>query len=321
MFNRRNFISTASGLGLTAALGGLAFGQETPGGGGSASDPGQILPGPFGYLGGNPSDVGGGTKNEMLDEVGETLEEVGEWEMTVGAGAAGVGAGIFTVTGETGVGAVVGAGVVGFGGGMFIAGAIGSGIGVAIGVIAGDPPRPNYKVSPTCGLPTITGLGTLDPVVQKGIQSALAAFASSASTLAALELWQGAHAANDAQWRTKHRASFVSGWNQMRLDLKTYAQDAHQALEVFKATVGKKPNGMKTLQNKVKQEMPKMKGFVQQELAKLETGFEATCPNDAKLLDPVAANFTPPTSMLSISDVQAKLKRLGQLADRLPVYS
>lgn len=331
MIDRRKFIATGTGLGLSSLLGQLAFAQMDPGGG---TDAGQVLPGPFGYLGGNPGDLPGGPpgegddekkdKNTTLQEGADNLQEFGDWAMTVGEGGVAIGGGIIVVTGETGVGAVVGAMVGGGGAGLFAGGAFASGVGMALGWIADDPPRPNYQVSASCGVPNmnaLTGLQGLSAPYKDMVKSGLELFSSSASTLAALELWQGAHMANDAQWRIRHRASFVSSWNAMRQDLKAYAKASKTALKTFRTDLNAEENGLETLKSRVKTNRANLKSRVLSEMSALENLLSASCPNDSKLILQAAKKFNPPAKMASFKEIAGKLDRLEAVADRLPVYS
>ena len=266
---RRQFMKLTAGAALLTLHPLLA---QDPGG--PHSDPGQILPGPFGYLGGagkvdapDPDDDDDDDEKGLAGEAADFAQDVGNWGMGAGGLGMAAGAGIFTFTGETGVGAGVGVFVFGGGLGMGVTGAAISGAGILLDAVSEDPPRPDYKRNPDCKAVRVQDIPTLAKVPAEMVphlNTCFRAYASSANTLASLELHGGATLAKDAEWRRRHRANFVKYWNQMRSDLADAARAEEKVLSEYRKILKKHKVTPKVLTSGYQREQRKVQDYLRQ---------------------------------------------------------
>lgn len=197
--SRRKFLTSTGGCLLAATTPNLLLAQAIKG---EDCYGGRELPTSAGG-GGAPAPSGW---KKFLRDWAEVQRLVGKAGVYVGGAAVIGGIGLTSVT--EGAAAPAGAFLVSGGSGSMLGGAMSMGGADLLDYIASDPPRPNYRTYANCS----TGLARIDidlpPQMRPFVTASAQVYRSAAVTLAALELYQGALAAEDQAWVCTHDADY-----------------------------------------------------------------------------------------------------------------
>ena len=327
--NRRHFLYN-----LTLLTGALALGQQALAQGPVAPGPvppGQTLPGPFGPFG---SPAGNGVSGDgqdddddnkdadeksVLAKAGDLLQDIGNWDMKVGGLLIAGGGGIST----TGGGAIVGTPVAGFGVGLGLGGAIASGTGLVLDAISDDPPRPKYQKSPNCRTVRsrdFPSLRNASKELRNYLDANLKLYASSANTLAALELWGGAHAAKDGAWRARHRVNFVKYWNAMRKDIQVYSTTFEKLDQAFLAELKSRNLTYRDLEADYSANKAKIEARLSKEVNSFFRSWEKKGCTEIAYAKQNFAKLNLSRGGFDHRKVEKASQQLAKIASKLPVY-
>ena len=197
--SRRKFLASAGGGLLVTATPKLLLAQAIKG---EVCYGGRELP-TSGGGGGAPAPSGW---KKFLSDWAAVQRLVGQTGVYVGAAAVSGGLGLTAVT--EGAAAPLGALLIDGGLGAMLGGSMSMGGADLLDYIASDPPRPDYRNYASCS----TGLSRIDinlPAhIRPFVTASAQAYKSAATTLAALELYQGALAAGDQAWACTHDADY-----------------------------------------------------------------------------------------------------------------
>lgn len=223
-----------------------------------------------------------------------------------------------------GAGCLVGGVIVGGGFGLGVIGVSSIAVAQMLRNAAEDPPRSNYKTQPSCRAGSIYGFSPFNTIPQNmrpSVNATLRLYAATGSMLASLELWQGAHRANDSRWRRIHRTNFVRYWNEMRKELRVSAAAFNRAYVLLNKEVASKNLTRKKLNNYAAANRAKIRRAAAQQFSYIPKIVGKTCKSENAFIENAVSKFNLPSRPYpSARAVRSSLTRLQVGANKIPSY-